>query len=338
MMTIEQRYNHLLQPTEALVNDIKKISGDIAILGVGGKMGPDMARLAIAAIQQAGIDKKVYGVARFSEAGLQQELEEAGVITIKANLLDDTAWAHMPDVPNILYLAGTKFGTKGNESFTWAMNTHLPSKVAEYYKHSNIVVFSTGNVYPLSSVNGGGSSEKDSPAPVGEYAQSCLGRERIFEYFSNTNSTPTLIFRLNYANDVKYGVLHEIAKAVLNDKPVDLTMGNVNVIWQRDANEYALRSLLHCTAPPKMLNVTGPENLSVQKLATWFGEYFKKKPLFTGVEADTALLSNATECFDLFGYPATPLKKMMIIIADWLLEGRQTIHKPTHFQERHGNY
>lgn len=337
-MNIEDRYQQLLQPSAKLVEDITKIDGDIAILGVGGKMGPDLAKLTVEAIKKSGSNKKVYGVARFSEPELKNELQAAGVETVQADLLNDNDWEKMPVVKNVLYLAGTKFGTKGNEAYTWAMNTHLPSKVAAYYKQSRIVAFSTGNVYPMSPVAGGGLTEDIAVGPVGEYGQSCLGRERIFQYFSSINKTPVLIYRLNYANDVKYGVLLEIAKSVLKEKAIDLSMGNVNVIWQNDANEYAIRSLLHCSTPAKILNITGPETISVRWLANWFGEYFNKQPVFSGTESQTALLSNAAESFHLFGYPATPLKTMMQMIAEWIGSDKQTINKPTHFQERHGNY
>lgn len=338
MSDVLKKYTDLLLPSERLVRDIIALDGDIIILGVGGKMGPDLARLCRAAIVKAGIEKKVTGVARFSEPGLQKELEMAGIVTIKADLLDNAVWDTLPKAKNVLYLAGTKFGTKGNEPFTWAMNTYLPSKVAEHYRDSRIVAFSTGNVYPLTAVYKGGAGEDVRPDPIGEYGQSCLGRERMFQYFSAKYQTPLLIYRLNYANDVKYGVLLEIAKAVLNEKTIDLTMGNVNVIWQGDANEFAIRSLLHCTAPYKILNITGPENVSVRWVAEWYGAYFKKEPVFSGVEAATALLSNATESFRLFGYPHTTLKQMMEIIGEWLLNEGETINKPTHFQERDGNY
>jgi hypothetical protein len=338
MSDILQKYTDLLLPSERLVKDIAALDGDIIILGVGGKMGPDLARLCKAAIVKAGIEKKVTGVARFSEPGLREELEREGIATIQADLLDSEAWSALPKAKNVLYLAGTKFGTKGNEPFTWAMNTYLPSKVAEHYKDSRIVAFSTGNVYPLTEVYKGGAGEDARPEPVGEYGQSCLGRERIFQYFSAKYQTPLLIYRLNYANDVKYGVLLEIAKAVLTEKTIDLTMGNVNVIWQGDANEFAIRSLLHCTVPYKILNITGPENVSVRWVAEWYGAYFNKKPVFIGEEARTALLSNATESFRLFGYPNTTIKAMMEMIGEWLLNAGATINKPTHFQERDGNY
>jgi dTDP-4-dehydrorhamnose reductase len=338
MNTIEQSYQSLLQPSGALVADLKKLEGDIIILGAGGKMGPALARLTKQAIDKAGVNKKVIAVSRFSEAGLPDELNAAGIETISADLLEDAQLQALPDVKNVLYLAGTKFGTTGKESFTWAMNAYLPGRVAEKFRRSNIVVFSTGNVYPLTPVVMGGAAETSPPEPLGEYAQSCLGRERIFQYHSSKYNTPVLIYRLNYANDVTYGVLLEIAKSVKEGKAIDLKMGNVNVIWQGDANEIAIRSLLHCSVPSKILNVTGPEILSVRWIAKEFGNLFDKAPCFINEEQPTALLSNASECARLFGYPATPVKKIIELIAAWLKEGGKTINKETHFQERTGKY
>jgi len=338
MKKLLERYQELIKPSVSLIDDIKKIDGDIIILGVAGKMGPDMALLAVAAIKEAGIKKRVIGVARFSDKKVKDDLEAHGVETFQGDLLDDMLYEKLPKVKNVIYLAGTKFGTQGNESFTWAMNAYLPSKVAQHFRSSNIVAFSTGNVYPLSPVKDKGLTEKDATGPIGEYAQSCLGRERIFEYFSNKNQNPLLICRLNYACDVKYGVLFEIARAVFEEKPIDLTMGFVNVIWQGDANEYAIRSLLHCNVPPKWLNITGAETLSVRKLAEGFGEIFSKTPGFKGAESETALLSNSTECFRLMGEPKTPLKMMMEVIAEWIRQGGETLNKPTHFQEREGKF
>src|SRR5215831_19063202 len=241
MTSIHQRYQQLLQPSNDLITDIAKPDGDILILGVGGKMGPSMAKLAKKAVDIAGVNKKIIGVSRFSEKGLEDELKEFGIETIAADLLNEKQLQSLPDAENIIYLAGTKFGTKGNESFTWAMNAYLPGRVAERYKHSRIVVFSTGNVYPFTHVESGGANEECLPGPVGEYAQSCLGRERIFQYFSQKNNTPILIYRLNYANDINYGVLVEIAKSVNDEKEIDVSMGHVNIIWQNDANEIAIR-------------------------------------------------------------------------------------------------
>jgi nucleoside-diphosphate-sugar epimerase len=331
-------YEKLLHPSEDLIKAITILDGDILILGVGGKMGPGLARVAKQAVQQAGVQKRIIGVARFSEPGLADELEGNGVETLAADLLNPEQLNSLPEIKNIIYLAGTKFGTRGNEPYTWAMNTYLPGQVATKFKQSSIVVFSTGNVYPLTPVVQGGATEHMGPGPVGEYAQSCLGRERIFQHFSQINKTPLLIFRLNYANDVSYGVLLEIAKSVMAHKPIDLNMGNVNVIWQGDANEMAIRALSHCSVPAKLLNVTGPETVSVRWMAEEFGRKLGESPLFTGEEQPTALLSNASEAFKLFGYPKVSLLQMMELVVAWLKEGGRTINKETHFQERKGNF
>lgn len=338
MKNIESAYKKLLQPSDDLIADIVKTEGDILILGVGGKMGPALAKLAKQAIDKAGVVKKIIGVSRFSEAGLQLALNQAGIETINTDLLQDAQLQALPDAANVLYLAGTKFGTVGNESFTWAMNTYLPGRVADKFKNARIVVFSTGNVYHLTPIALGGATEERLPEPVGEYAQSCLGRERIFQYFSSKNNTPILIYRLNYANDVTYGVLLEIAKSVKENRPIDLTMGAVNVIWQGDANEIAIRALNHCAVPSKILNVTGPETISVRWLAEQFGKMFGQAPVLINEEQPTALLSNAAESFHLFGYPKTPVKKVMELLVEYLNQGGKTLNKETHFQERKGKF
>lgn len=338
MSNLQTLENQLLAPSPALIEDITRLEGDILILGAGGKIGPSIARLARQAILQAGISKRVIGVSRFSEEGLEKQLNAEGIETLSANILDDTQLQALPEVPNVLYLAGTKFGTSSNQPYTWAMNSYLPGRVAEKFKNSRIVVYSTGNVYPYTSVLSGGATEETPTNPLGEYGQSCLGRERIFQYFSSVYNTPLLIYRLNYAIDFRYGVLLEVAKSVLAGKPIDLSTGHVNVIWQGDANEMALRSLLHCESPAKLLNITGPETVSLRWLAREFGNILGKEPLFINEEQPTALLSNAAESFRLFGYPRTTLKEMIGITAQWLTEGGETINKPTHFQERKGNY
>lgn len=338
MQPFDAVYQKLLEPSDDLVNDILNIDGSIMILGAGGKMGPSLAKLAKQAIDKAGLDKQVIGVSRFSEIGLQNELARAGITTIQCDLLDDEQLKMLPDAHNVLYLAGTKFGTVGNEPLTWAMNSYLPGRIAYRFRHSRIVVFSTGNVYPLMPIAFGGATEETSPDPIGEYAQSCLGRERIFQYFSSTCNTPVLIYRLNYANDVTYGVLLEIGKLVKENKPIDLAMGAVNVIWQGDANEIALRALRHCSVPAKILNVTGPETISVRWLAEEFGRMFGNAPTFENEEQPTALLSNAAELFRLFGYPGTPLKRMMELLVQYINQGGKTINKDTHFQERKGKF
>lgn len=338
MNKVEMQYKQLLEPSDDLLKDLERIEGDIMVLGAGGKMGPALAILAKEACVKAGIEKKIFAVSRFSEPEARAELNAAGIETIAADLMDEEDLASLPDVRNILFLAGTKFGTKGKESYTWAINSYLPGRVAQKFRNSNIVVFSTGNVYHLTPLSMGGASERYFPLPFGEYAQSCLGRERVFQHFSAKNNTPVLIYRLNYANDVTYGVLLEIAKSVRAGQPIDLQMGNVNVIWQGDANEMAIRSLLHCNVPGKLLNITGPETVSVRWLAEEFGRMFGVEPVFVNEEQSTSLLSNAAEAFKLFGYPRTPLLAIMELLTQWINEGGKILNKDTHFQERKGQF
>lgn len=338
MRELETTVQDLLLPSDALVRDMEQLEGDILILGVGGKIGPSLARLAGQAIERCGKKAKVIGVSRFSEPGLKEELEKQGILTHAADLLNEDDLKSLPQASNVLYLAGTKFGTTGKEAFTWAMNTYLPGRIAEKYRDSRIVVYSTGNVYPFTPVASGGADEDMPPAPIGEYGQSCLGRERIFQHFSNQYQTPLLIYRLNYANDLRYGVLVEVAKAVRQKQPINLQMGHVNVIWQGDANEITLRSLLHCDVPAKILNVTGPETVPIRWLAEEFGKIFNIGPIFSGEEQPAALLSNAAESFRLFGYPRVSLKQMIQLTAAWLDQNGTTINKPTHFQERQGKF
>ena len=328
----------LFKPSDALLSDIKDLEGDIIFLGVGGKMGPSMAKLAKIAVDRVGVKKRIIGVSRFTDKEAQVVLDNDGIETIAADLLNERELAALPDAANVMYLAGTKFGTTGKEAFTWAMNAYLPGRVAERFRGSKIVAFSTGNVYPYSEVTSGGTSEEHAPAPVGEYAQSCLGRERIFQYFSEKYRIPTLIYRLNYAIDLRYGVILEIAKSVIEGRPIDLTTGNVNVIWQGDANEIALRCFRHCDVPAKLLNVTGPETISVKWLAEQVGLLVQKSPIFINEIQPTALLNNASQCHQLFGYPRVTLRQMIELTVNWLQGGGKTINKPTHFQERKGQY
>lgn len=338
MKTVEELENLMTEPSDALVEDMRKIEGNILILGIGGKMGPTLAIMAKRAIDKAGVDKKVIGVSRFSNGTLKEDLERAGIETISTDLLDDEQLKLLPKEKNIIYMAGNKFGTTGNEHFTWAMNTYLPGRVAEHFKGSNIVAFSTGNVYPLVPLAFGGCDEKHDVAPVGEYGQSSLGRERVFTYFSHKDNTPLTVFRLNYAIDMRYGVLLEIARSVYNETPLDLSMGHVNVIWQGDANEYAIRSLLIASSPPAILNVTGPETLPVRWLANEFGKLLGKTPVFVGVEQENALLNNASKAHKLFGYPRVSIREMIDWTANWVANNGETINKPTHFQERKGQF
>jgi nucleoside-diphosphate-sugar epimerase len=338
MSEIELKEQEMLKPSDALLADICDIEGDILLLGVAGKMGPAMARAAKQAVDLAGLNKRIIGVSRFSDKTMQAELEAQGIETIAADLLNEKHLAALPDAANVLYLAGNKFGTTGQEAFTWAMNAYLPGRVAERYRDAHIVAFSTGNVLPFTPATVGGLSEDSAANPVGEYGQSCLGRERIFQYFAEKNQTPTLIYRLNYAVELRYGVLLELARAVNEQRPVDLATGSVNVIWQGDANEIAIRALKHCQVPAKILNVTGPETLSVRWLANQFGLLLQKEPVFINEEQPTSLLSNASEAHRLFGYPRVTLREMLELIAAWVKEGGKILNKPTHFQERNGKF
>ncbi|RKP51397.1 NAD(P)-dependent oxidoreductase [Cohnella endophytica] len=338
MNTIKQLEQQLAQPSDALIQEIARLDGDIMLLGIGGKMGPSLARLAINAIKAAGVDKKVIGASRFSDVELKRELEADGVETLSVDLLNEAELQRLPDVKNVLYMAGNKFGTLGNEHFTWAMNAYLPGRVAEKYKESRIVAFSTGNVYPFTPVKQGGAMETSPVGPVGEYGQSCLGRERVFEHFSHKYDIPMAIYRLNYAIDMRYGVLLEIAKSVRAGKPVNVEMGHFNCIWQGDANEIALRALSVCDTPPTVLNVTGPETVSTRWAATMFGERFGVTPQFVGEESDNALLSHSGKVMQLFGYPRVSLVQMIDWIAAWVEQDGPYWNKPTHFQEREGKY
>lgn len=336
--TIKELEDKLSEPSKLLINDMAKIEGDIMILGVGGKMGPTLAKLAKRAIDSVGMEKKIIAASRFSKVKLYEELSELGIECIKADLLDDAALSQLPNCKNVIYMAGNKFGTSGNEHFTWAMNAYLPGRVAEKYKDSNIVVFSTGNVYPFVPIESGGATENIKPSPIGEYAQSCLGRERVFQHFSIKNETKMLLFRLNYALDLRYGVLLEIGKSVFDQKPIDLSMGYANVIWQGDANEFAIRSLLHCESPAKKLNVTGPETISIKWLAKEFGKLLNKEPIFNNHPAETALLNNSNHAYEVLGKPSTPLSDMIEWTAHWLKIDGEELGKPTHFQERKGDF
>jgi nucleoside-diphosphate-sugar epimerase len=336
MKTIAEMEEVMTNPSQELVNDISRLDGDIMILGAGGKMGPTLAKLAAKAVQRSDTGKRVIAVSRFSSGTLQKELEEAGIETIAADLLNEEELNGLPDIKNVIYMAGNKFGTNGNEHFTWAMNAYLPGRVADKFRNSRIVAFSTGNVYPLVPLTKGGCDEEYPVGPVGEYAQSCLGRERIFTYFSSKNQTPVTIFRLNYAIDMRYGVLLEIARQVYDEKPVDLSMGHVNVIWQGDANEYALRSLLICDSPPSLLNVTGPETVSVRWLAQQFSKTFNKQAVFINEEQPSALLNNSGKAHRLFGYPKVSLEQMIMWTAEWVSGDGAVLNKPTHFQQRQG--
>ena len=322
----------LAEPTPELVADLASVPGDILVLGVAGKMGPTLARLA----RRAG--KRVVGVARFSEAGLRTRLEGWGVETIACDLLDPAAVARLPECANLVFMAGMKFGATGAPAMTWAMNAHVPALVAERFRDSRIVAFSTGNVYPLQAVGSGGATERTPPGPVGEYAQSCLGRERMFEHFSERFGTAGRLFRLNYAIDLRYGVLHDLARKVMDGVPVDVAMGHVNVIWQGDANAQALRCLARCTTPTTPLNCSGPETIPVRWLAEELGRRLGRVPAIVGSEAATAVLTNAGLANATFGYPRVALATMLDWTAEWVAQGGESLGKPTKFEVRSGDF
>jgi nucleoside-diphosphate-sugar epimerase len=328
----------LSRPTPGLAEELAALDGDVMVLGVGGKMGPTLARMARRALDEAGSSRQVYGVARFSQPELRDALEAAGVRTITCDLLDREAVQRLPEAANLIFMAGMKFGSTGAEALTWAMNAFVPALVAERFRGSRTVVFSSGNVYPIAPVLHGGCTESGGVGPVGEYAQSALARERIFEHFSRQFGTPVTTFRLNYAIDLRYGILLDVAESVLAGAPIDLTMGSVNVIWQGDASAMALRCLTVAQSPPLVLNVTGPETVSIRYLAHRFGELFGREPVLVGTEAPTALLSNAARAFALFGYPTVPLDLMIERVAHWAIKGGRTLHKPTHYDVRDGKF
>jgi nucleoside-diphosphate-sugar epimerase len=329
---------HLWEPTSEVVDDLAAVDGDVLLLGAGGKLGPSLARMARAALDAAGSARRVVAVSRFSEPGRRDELASAGVETVVADAADPTALAGLPEAANIVYLVGRKFGTHGDEWTTWATNTYLPARVAERYAGARIAAFSTGNVYPLTPVGSGGADEHTPPGPVGEYAQSCLGRERLLQHLAIAQGTPVAILRLNYAIDLRYGVLHDVARAVLAGEPVDVTMGSVNVIWQGDANAVTLRSLRHASSPADVLNVTGPETVSVRWLAHECGRRLGRDPVIVGEEAPTALLSNAARCAARFGYPRVPLATMLDWTCRWVAAGAPSHGKPTRFEQRAGAF
>ncbi len=328
----------LSAPSSALLAALRTTPGDILVLGAAGKMGPTLARMAARALDAIGGGDRVIAASRFSSPAAEQALREAGIRTVKCDLLDRRAVDALPDAPNVIFMAGQKFGTRDAPSSTWAHNVVLPSIAAERYAGARIVAFSTGNVYALSPATAGGARESDAPAPVGEYAMSCLGRERVFEDASTRRGTRVAIVRLNYAVDLRYGVLVDIATRVLRDEAIDVHMGHVNVVWQGDANDWALRCLAHAATPPFVVNVTGRETLAVRALAARFGELLGRSPVLVGSEAHDALLSNATLAHVMFGPPSVATEALIERVAEWVAAGNPLLGKPTHFEERTGAF
>lgn len=334
----EQLEELLSRPGAELIEMFSRIDGDIMFLGVSGKIGQSLSHMAKRACDESGAKKRIIGVSLFENKEQQKKIEKNGIETIHGDLLDTKFTNSLPTLKNIYFLAGMKFGSIDNLAMTWAINSYLPALVAEHFKQSRIVAFSTGCVYPLVPVESGGSVETDAPVAIGEYAQSCLGRERMFEYGSNRYKTEVALIRLNYSVEMRYGVLVDIALKVKNNQPVDLAMGHFNVIWQGDVNNFVLRSLGQVKSPAKVLNITGPEILSVREVATEFGKLFGVKTILVNKEAPTALLSNSKQAFGLYGKPKVPVSQVIKWIAEWMKEEKGLLGKPTHFEVRDGKY
>jgi len=328
----------LSEPTPLAVETLARLDGDLLLLGVGGKMGPTLARMARRASDMAGARRRVIGAARFSNPAHEAWLRRHGVETVRCDLLDPAQLGRLPDAANVVFMAGMKFGATGQEALTWAMNCHLPALVARRFGRARVAAFSTGNVYGLSPVHQGGSRETDEPRPVGEYAMSCLGRERTFEHFSRTLGTPVALLRLNYATELRYGVLVDVARRVWAGEPVPLAMGHLNALWQGDANAMALCALARASSPPFVVNLAGPETLSVRRVAEEFGRLLGRAVAFAGTEAPDALLSNGRLGHQLFGDPRVAAGQMMAWIAEWVKRGGPTLDRPTHFESRDGRF
>jgi nucleoside-diphosphate-sugar epimerase len=335
--TEDELDNLLSEPTPGVVETMRRLSGDLIVLGIAGKMGLDFARMARRASNAAGVARRIYGVSRFTNGG-EEALRAHGVEPIRCDLLDATAVARLPDAANVLYLAGRKFGSTGDEAGTWATNVYLPGVVCERYRTSRIVALSTGNVYGLVPATGSGSREDDPLQPIGEYAMSAVGRERIFEYFSRNHGTPVALVRLNYACDLRYGVLVDLAKRIWTGEPIDVGMGNFNTIWQGDAVAIALRTFDHAAAPPYVVNVTGPDVLSVRRVAERLGELMRMPVGFRGAESNTALIADARRGIEMLGPLRVETSRLIEWVADWVSRGGRNLGKPTHFESRDGRF
>jgi nucleoside-diphosphate-sugar epimerase len=334
----DQLEDLLSEPTKAVLDTVDKLRGDLLLLGAGGKMGLSLTRMAHRACQQIGASRRVMAASRFTRASVQAALEKEGISTSSGDLLDESFLNRLPDAENVIFMTGVKFGTRGNAGQTWAMNTYLPGRVCQRFRNSRFLAFSTGNVYPFVPTDSGGSRETDSPNPVGEYGMSALGRERIFEYFSDRHAQPVAIARLNYAVEMRYGVLVDLARCIWMESPVDLSMGYVNVIWQADANALALCALADASSPPFVVNIAGPERVDVRGICEQFAARFGKAARFVNRPADTALLSNGAHAHALYGKPRVSLPTMIDWVADWVQRGQPLWDKPTGFQVRDGRF
>lgn len=338
MQTVEDLELRLADPSPGLVADLAALEGDLLVLGAAGKLGPSMVRLALAGIEKAGTGATVYAASRFGTPGSEQALRSAGAQTVVADLTDESALTGLPDAANVVFLVGAKFGSADNQADTWHTNCYLPGRIAERFADSRISALSTGNVYPLVDVASGGADEATPPDPIGEYAMSCLGRERVMTAVAARHDTPLSLIRLNYAVELRYGVLVDLGQQILAGNPIDLSTAAVNMIWQGYANEVTLRALLRADVPPLTLNVTGTATLQVRDLARALGERLDRPVAFTGTEQQTALLSDASRCHELFADPAIEVDELIGLTADWLLAGGPVHGKPTKFQRRDGRF
>lgn len=336
--TVAELEDLLSTPTPGVVEAMRQLEGDLLILGAGGKMGPTLARMARRATDEAGVERNVIAVSRFGDQALRDRLRSWNIEIRCGDLLDGAFLDELPDAPNIVFMTGLKFGSSSNPALTWAMNCYLPMLVCQKYSHSRIAAFSSGNVYGMTPVKGGGSRETDPPQPVGEYAITVLGRERMFEYGSHEHQIPVVQLRLNYATELRYGVLVDLARQVSRGEPIDVTTGWVNVIWQGEANAMALQSLLHATSPPRILNLAGNEYLQVRQVAEQLGERLGRAVTCEGSEAEDALLSDASESYRLFGEPQVSAETMIAWTAEWISQDGELLGKPTHFESRNGAF
>lgn len=335
---VEELEEVLSRPPARLIEACRGVQGDLILLGVGGKMGPTMARMARRAFDQAGARGRVIGVSRFRSSGLRPRLEEWGVETIACDLMDCRQVQNLPDAPNVIAMSGFKFGASERPDLAWATNCYMPALICGRYHDSRIVAFSTGNVYGLVSRASGGSVESDPPRPDGEYAMTALGRERMYEYFSQQDQIPVVLLRLNYATELRYGVLVDLARQVASQEPIDLSMSYVNVIWLGDANAMALQAMAHAASPARIINLAGPEILSVRGVCSRLGQRLGVAPRFVGSESEDALLNNGQLGYQLLGYPLMPVDRILDWTAQWIEQGGPLLDKPTHFQNRSGKF
>ena len=337
--TVSDLDEALSRPTTGVLETLRRVPGDMMVLGAGGKMGPTLAMMVRRAFDMIGMpERRVFAVSRFSSSTVRDSLQRSGVTTISCDLMDRSAVNQLPECPNVIAMAGQKFGTNEAPELTWATNTVIPANIAERFSNSRMVAMSTGCVYPLVATSGPGSREGDPLTPPGEYANACVGRERVYEYFSKRNQTPMVLVRLCYAIDLRYGVLLDLAQKVFRGEDIDLSMGATHVIWQGDANARIIQSLDHVTVPAVPVNVTGLERLSIRELAEQFGELLGRSPKLIGTEAQTAWLWDAQMSYEWFGPPLISVPQMLVWISDWLRQGGETLNRPTHFEVRDGKY